>query len=161
MKHKRYLLAGVAAAVAMFGLSYYLMVFNINGKSIIAYAYMNGARYTIISIMLTALISILFGMYVSVWLLRRDIKVLRKISARAIMWQSGAVGGILAAGCPTCGAPLLALFGAPLALMFLPFKGLELKMVSLILLFLSIYWLAENVHQQLSRACKINTPTSG
>ena len=160
LKRKRYLLTAGAAALIVFGLSYYLTVFNITGKSIFAYALMNGELYTTVSLILTLLISIFTGICAAIWLLRRDVIKQRKKSSGALMGAGGALGGILAAGCPTCGAPLLAFFGAPLALMSLPFKGLELKALSLILLFLSIYWLAENVYRQLSCACKIIIPTS-
>ncbi|MFA4831179.1 MAG: hypothetical protein WC862_02625 [Patescibacteria group bacterium] len=158
LKRKRYLLTAAGAALAMFALAYYLMLFNITDKSMAAYAYMNGAWHTIGSVALTALISIMFGLYSGVWLFRRDIMKARKKAGHIALSASGALGGLLAAGCPTCGAPLLALFGAPLALMSLPFKGLEIKVLSVILIFLSIYSLAESVYKQLARACKINAP---
>lgn len=160
LKRRRYLAIAGATTLIMLGLSYYLMVFNITGKSITAYAVMNGVWYTTVSLALSVFISIFSGIYTAVWLLRRSIVKQKNKSAGAIMGTGGALGGILAAGCPTCGAPLLALLGAPLALMSLPFKGLELKAISLILLFLSIYWLTENIYRQLSCACKIIASTS-
>ena len=142
----------------MFGLSYYLMVFNITDKNIVAYAYMNGTWYTIGSLILTALISIMLGLYLAVWRFRRELAAARNTAGHAALSASGALGGLLAAGCPTCGAPLLALLGAPLALLALPFRGLELKALSLILIFLSVYSLAENLYKQLSCACEISAP---
>jgi len=159
LKRPRYFLTAIVSAVIMLALSYYLMVFNITGKSMAAYAMMNGAWYTIASVALTILISILFGIYAASWLLRRDLIKQARATAGALLGTGGALGGIIAAGCPTCGAPLLALFGAPLALLGLPFKGIEIKVISLALLFLSIYWLAENVHQQISGTCELPKPT--
>lgn len=141
----------------MFALSYYLMLFNITDKSIVAYAYMNGTWYTAASVAFTGIISIFFGVYVAMWLFRKDILKQRKRSAPSIMGAGGALSGIMVAGCPTCGAPALALFGAPLALMALPFKGLEIKIASIALLFLSIYWLTENVYRQVFGACELST----
>ncbi|MBI5230512.1 MAG: hypothetical protein HY981_04420 [Candidatus Magasanikbacteria bacterium] len=155
LKRKRYFLTALAAGFVMFGISYYLMIFNITGKSIYAYALMNGAWFTILSVVLTLLVSIFFGLYATVWLLRRDIIKQGKAATGTALGASGAFGGIVASGCPTCGAPLLALIGAPFALMSLPFKGLELKVISLIFLFASIYWLIENIYRQLYGACKI------
>lgn len=154
LKRKRYLFTAGTVALVMFALSYYLMVFNITSKSIINYAYMNGAWYTVGSITLSAFISLMLGLYLAMWLFKRD--VMAKNNGRAMLGAGGALGGLLAAGCPTCGAPLLALIGAPLALMALPFKGLEIKALSLILIFLSIYYLAESVYNKLLCSLKVN-----
>lgn len=158
LKRLRYFLTALALAAIMFALSSYLMVFNITDKSIAAYAIMNGTWYTITSVALTLFISMLFGIYAALWLARRDLIKHGQATAGALLGASGALGGIIAAGCPACGVPLLALLGAPLALYALPFKGIEIKVISLILLFLSIYWLAENVHQQISGTCESPKP---
>ncbi len=154
LKHRKYLLIIISVTLIIFGLSYYLMMFSITNKSIIAYAQMNGEWYTAISFILSALISLFSGVYVVMWFLRRSFIRQRKEMAGTVLGTGGILGGVLVAGCPTCGAPLLALFGAPLALMSLPFRGLEVKVISLVLVFLSVYWLAENLYQQLSGTCK-------
>lgn len=156
LKRKRYLFTAGIVALVMFALSYYLMVFNITSKSIINYTYMNGAWYTVGSVTLSALISLMLGLYLALWLFKRDVMAKNK-AGHALLGASGALGSLLATGCPTCGAPLLALIGAPLALMTLPFKGLEIKMLSIVLIFLSIYSLAENILKKLSCALKINS----
>ncbi|MEK7139122.1 MAG: hypothetical protein AAB817_00290 [Patescibacteria group bacterium] len=155
LKSIKYVVAAAAVTAAMFGVSYYLMVFNTTSKSMVTYALMNGLWYTIISLILTGGIALLVGINVALWLFRRDIIDRRTGSAGTFMGSGGAISGLLAAGCPTCGAPLLALFGAPLALMSLTWQGLELKVASLLLLFLSTYWLAENIYQQISGSCRL------
>lgn len=160
LKRKKYGLTAVGVTLIMFGLSYYLMVFNITDKNMVTYALMNGIWHTVVSFAFSVGISMFSGVYAAVWRLRRDIIKQRKKSTGAVLGAGGALGGILAAGCPTCGAPLLALFGAPLALMSLPFAGLEIKALGLVLIGLSIYSLTEDVHKQLSGPSKISAPIS-
>ncbi|MBI5135157.1 hypothetical protein HZA86_02900 [Candidatus Uhrbacteria bacterium] len=156
-KRKRYLLTAGSLAIGMVALSYYLMVFNITGKSIVAYSIMNGAAYTIGSLLLTMIIAIFFGIHGAVWLFWRDIRRKREKSKGSLVGIGGALGGIVASGCPTCGAPLLALMGAPLALLSLPFRGIEIKVVSIALLISSTYWLLENVYRQISGSCQVES----
>ncbi|HIG93840.1 MAG: hypothetical protein QT02_C0004G0029 [archaeon GW2011_AR9] len=50
--------------------------------------------------------------------------------------------GILAAGCSSCGISILALLGLAGVITFLPFKGLELSILSIVLLTISMLWMA-------------------
>ena len=65
----------------------------------------------------------------------------------------GVVGGALGSGCPVCGATLIGLLGVSGGLAVLPFKGLELKILSLGLLLFSTYKVSEGIFN--CKECKI------
>lgn len=52
--------------------------------------------------------------------------------------------GILAAGCSGCGLSILAILGLAGVIAFLPFKGQELSVFSIIILTTTLFWLAKN-----------------
>lgn len=72
----------------------------------------------------------------------------------------GAVLGALGAGCGACGAVLvtgvLSLFGAAGVLTLLPLDGLELTLAALVVLVLSVYWLAEGLRGGEIRGCPVD-----
>lgn len=130
LRGKLWLAAG--SALLAFALSYYLTVFSVTGGGISIYADMNGVLYTVLTLGLSAIISVLFGVWVAL------------VSSTARPGLSGFLGtliGAAAMGCPTCGAPLLALAGFPLSLFYLPFWGLELKAASIIIMSVSIFFM--------------------
>ena len=59
--------------------------------------------------------------------------------------------GAFGVGCPTCGAFLFGLLGFPLALMYLPFRGLELQFLGVIILIISIYFTDKSIYS----TCKL------
>jgi hypothetical protein len=73
---------------------------------------------------------------------------------------AGAVLGALGAGCGACGAVLvtgvLSLFGATGLLTLLPLDGLELTLAALVVLVLSVYWLAEGLRGGEIRGCPVD-----
>lgn len=149
LKRKKYGLIALAAAVVMAGLSYYLTIVNVAFHSFFVLVQMDGVAFTTVSMVLSLLISILFGTYLGLLIFRRDL-IKDHPGAKAIAsGLGGTIAGVLGAACPTCGAPLLALFGAPLALMALPFQGLEIKAASVLLLLLSIYLLTQSIEKKL------------
>jgi hypothetical protein len=157
LKRKKYLLIATIATILMAGISYYLTVVNIYHKNIFAYADMNGTLFTIISIILGLIISLLVGFYFALLVFRRDITKEKTVKDNA----SGLAGigtGIIASGCPSCGVPLLGLVGFPLALYSLPFKGLELKALSIVFLGLSLYLISKNIKKNL--ACQYQATES-
>ena len=72
----------------------------------------------------------------------------------------GTVFAVLGAGCAACGSAvlvgLLSLFGASSALLLLPMEGFELLLVALVLLVLSIYWLAEGMRGGEINGCPVD-----
>lgn len=149
LKRKKYALIAVVNTLIIGALSYYLTVVNVYNKSIVIYAEMNGLVFTIISLALGAIISLLFGFYVALLFFRRDITRARATGNKAAGFSATAAG-LIASGCPSCGIPLLGLIGFPLGLSFLPFQGLEVKVLSIFFLGLSIYLISNNIEKNLT-----------
>ncbi len=148
LKRKKYWLPGAILAIALFGISYYLMVKNVAFKSVAIYAEMSGFWYTAFSLAMSLAVSVLAGIYLALFLFHRKI-IKEKKNAKHAAGAGGTATALLASGCPSCGAPVFALFGFPLALTSLPFRGLEIKLLSILLLSLVIYLLAENIQKNL------------
>lgn len=72
---------------------------------------------------------------------------------------SGVVLGTLGAGCAACGsavlAGLLSFFGAAGALLLLPLDGLEFTLAALVVLVLSLYWLADGMRGGEIAGCPV------
>lgn len=153
LKRKKYWIPAVILVAVIFGISYYLMVKNIAFKSITIYAEMSGFWYTAISLVMSLAVAILSGIYLALFLFRKNIIKEKRAAGHAATSAGGVTTALLASGCPTCGAPVFALFGFPLALTSLPFQGLEIKLLSILLLSLAIYLLAENIQKNLT--CKV------
>lgn len=109
---------------------------------------------TLFSAALIITMSILFGINASLFLYylvkRREFP--KKEGAGA----AGAfVSGMFGVGCASCGSFLLgavlASFGASGLITFLPLRGEELSILSIILLSLSIYWMSKNI--QSNKVC--------
>src|SRR3990167_6656167 len=84
----------------------------------------------------TILTILLFGLSVSilVWLWRNSL--FRKVYFSFNLL--GAVTGAFASACPICGAFLFSLIGVSSGLAIFPFKGLELKIISFVLILTSV-----------------------
>lgn len=154
LKNKKYLIIALVTTALMASVSYYLTVVNVYRNSPFVYADMNGTWFTIFSLILGAAISILLGGYIALLVFRRDI-VKAKSAGNKIAGLSGTVVSLIATGCPTCGAPLLALVGWPLGLMALPFYGLELKVLSIVFLLLAMFFISKNIKHNLTNSCSI------
>jgi hypothetical protein len=72
----------------------------------------------------------------------------------------GIVLGALGAGCAACGSAillgLLSLFGITTSLLFLPLEGLEFAILAVVVLTLSIYWLADGMRGGEINGCPID-----
>ena len=73
---------------------------------------------------------------------------------------AGVILGTLGAGCAACGSAvllgLLSLFGVTTSLLFLPLDGLEFALGALVVLTLSIYWLADGMRGGEINGCPID-----
>ncbi len=81
-------------------------------------------------------------------------------SARVSGKMRAAVGGssllgIIGGGCASCGLPVLALPGISGAIAYLPFQGMELSIVAIILLAVSLFSLLKNRSEE---ACRFIAP---
>ncbi len=134
----------------MAGLSYFLTISYVAFHSFTILLEMDGPIFTTVSFVLSLAISALFGIYLALLSFRHDLIKNSRDAKAVISGLGGTIAGVFASACPTCGAPLLALFGAPLALMALPFQGLEIKVLSVLLLLLSVYLLAKSIEKKLN-----------
>jgi hypothetical protein len=73
---------------------------------------------------------------------------------------AGVVLGTLGAGCAACGSAvllgLLSLLGVSTSLLFLPLDGLEFAVGALVVLTLSIYWLADGMRGGEINGCPVD-----
>ncbi len=137
---------------AGFFIFYKLTLWTVTDNSLEFFVMMSGVNFTLLSLISLGIIALLFGVFLSMFAYK--IKTAKKASKGSGFFGAiGLITGGLAAGCPTCGAILFSLIGAPLALMILPFKGLELKILSIVLLLLSNYFLAKSLAE--SETCEI------
>lgn len=125
-------------SLVSFTILYYLMLYNVSQKSLEIFIQMNGLNYTFLSLILNVVIAVLIGTFVTLLNYRME-------SKNGIIGNIGALIGGFSAGCPTCGAVLFSLIGFPLVLMSLPFRGLELKVLSIMILAVSVYLMSLKV----------------
>ncbi len=72
----------------------------------------------------------------------------------------GAVLGTLGAGCAACGSAVLlglaSLLGVSVSATVLPLDGLEFALLALVVILLSIYWIADGMRGGIVRGCPID-----
>lgn len=108
----------------------------------------NNSFYNIASVLLTIIISLLFGTATSLFLLVARSK---KQTVSGGNTLTGTLLGIISAGCPVCGAWILPLLGIAGSLAAFPLQGLEIKILSLLLL----AWSIKTSAQILSSRCNL------
>lgn len=144
LSKRSYFALFLSASIFIFVIFYLLTLATTTGHSIKIFVMMNGFWYAIATFFLLAVSALLFGLYLCLLLYKiwiRDKK--NKISG--FFGASGLITGLFSAGCPMCGSVLFALFGAPLALFFLPFKGIELRLLAIMLLSISVWILSRSL----------------
>jgi len=109
-----------------------------------------GINYTIFLIVIQILISILFG--INMTMLWEKLHFSAKIDSN----EAGSVSlatilSVIVSGCPACGITIASYLGLASVLSSLPLYGLELKIAGLILLLYSTDSLVKDMH-----TCKIN-----
>jgi hypothetical protein len=72
----------------------------------------------------------------------------------------GVLLGTLGAGCAACGSAvlvgLLSVLGVQASLLFLPLEGLEFALLAVVVLLLSVYWLAEGMRGGEINGCPVD-----
>jgi len=114
--------------------------------------YMDSLFYILSSLGMSILIVVLFGVNLALIIYKFNLskKIGLKEDSSSIF---GIVGGALGSGCPICGVTILGLIGVSGGLAILPFRGLELKILSLGLLLFSTYKVSESIFN--CKKCKI------
>lgn len=83
----------------------------------------------------------------------RKIFLLKQMGNVHVVTGGSALLGIVSGGCVSCGLPLLSLLGLSGSLLYLPFKGAELPILSIVLLSLSLFLLLRS--QKKEDYCEI------
>lgn len=148
-KNRRYLVFSFFFASISFSFLYYFLVAKVADKSIWISVMMSGEGFVTFSIVSSLLISILSGILFSMILFKFN--NFRSFEGKGFFGFIGSGIGAFGIGCPTCGAFLFGLIGMPLALTYLPFRGLELQVLSVLILLVSVYFTGKSING----VCKI------
>lgn len=138
LKERKYFNIFLISFFLYLGLCVYLIYYFYNGFT----QFLNYPvkYYPIASIIFSFTLSFLFG--INITLIIHDIKTKSKFGIFAIFTS------FFTAGCPLCSLSILSLLipslGLTFLLVLLPFKGLEIQLLGILLLTLSIYITKEN-----------------
>ncbi len=152
LKRKKYALIAIVATILLEALSYYLTVYDVAFRSIFVLIDMDGIPTVAASLLLSFCISLFFGVYLALIVFRHDLMKGGANMKTSLPALGGTIANIVVSGCPTCGTPFLALFGAPLGLLALPFQGMEIKILSFVLLLISLTLLTQSIEKKLKCA---------
>jgi hypothetical protein len=110
---------------------------------------------TFLSVFITLIVlSIFLGILFS--LIAYKVKMIKSLSKKTGFFATaGIFFGVLGFGCAACGVGLLSLFGiGAAALNFLPFKGLEISVISAIIFMVLIFKITKDINKEI--VCKID-----
>ena len=105
-----------------------------------------------LSLILLVLVAILTGANLS--LIAQRLQKLRSLGGMRFMVGGSSLLGIVGSGCASCGLPILAFLGVSGAIAYLPFQGIELSVLAIILLSLSLYFLLKS--QNREKVCTVD-----
>jgi len=148
---QKYRIVVIISGVVLFLVLYYFFVSAVTGNDLKISIDMDGKMYVAISLFSAAITSILSGIVLSMLFFKFD--SYRSFNKKGIFGFIGSGISAFGFGCPTCGAFLFGLFGMPLALMYFPFRGIELQFLGIIILLISIYFIAKSIKS----VCKIKS----
>ncbi len=105
------------------------------------------------SFYLLLLISILIGILSALLLHRVRIELALRHDRTGIISSLGIVAGIILPGCASCGIGLAAVLGLSSSLAVLPFKGIEISVIAVLLIAIAIGMVAKSM--TVHAACKV------
>ncbi len=146
LSNRKYFFIALGTFVIIFSLLYYFMVATVAKNSLKTALMMSGVNYVYATFLLILILSFLFGIYFSIVLFKFSLSM--SMGKQGFAGSIGSLVGAFGVGCPTCGAFLFSLIGAPLALMYLPFKGIELQILGILILLLSIHFIGKSINSQ-------------
>jgi len=109
-----------------------------------------------LSLVLLIIVAILTGANLTLVLQR--LRTIRASGKMSFVVGGSSLLGIVGSGCASCGLPILAFLGLSGAIFYLPFQGLELSVLAIILLSVSLYFLIKQSTKQEVCAVDIYTP---
>ena len=108
------------------------------------------------SLVLLIIVAILTG--ANLTLVVKRIREIRASGKMSLVVGGSSLLGIVGSGCASCGLPILALLGLSGAIFYLPFQGLELSVLAVMLLSVSLYTLKRQKVKQTVCIVDTNTP---
>lgn len=144
LSKKRYFTIFVLSSIILFSIFYILTLATTTNHSLSIFIMMNGFWFMVSTLSLLGIAALLFGIYIALFSYNIALRY-NGGKATGFFGTIGLVAGLFGAGCPMCGGFLFGLIGMPLALFFLPFKGLELRAASILLLTIAIYFLSRSM----------------
>ena len=87
-------------------------------------------------------------------LLLQNLKVMKSYGSMKVVVGGSSLLGLVSTGCASCGLPLLAFLGLGSSVSFLPLKGLELSLLTVILLLTSTIFLIKKLRKNPS--CEVS-----
>jgi len=109
-----------------------------------------------LSLLLLVVVAILTG--INLTMVVQRLQTIRSSGKMSFMVGGSFLLGIVVSGCASCGLPILAFLGLSGAVFYLPFQGIELSLLAIILLFISLRVLMkENAKQAV---CDVDVHTS-
>lgn len=109
-----------------------------------------------LSLFLLTVVAILTG--VNLTLVVQRLQAIRASGKMSFVVGGSSLLGIVGSGCASCGLPILAFSGLSGAIFYLPFQGLELSVIAIILLSISLYSLIKQNAKRIVCAVDIDTP---
>jgi len=142
-KNKNYTWLALAFGTVIFSFLYYFLVAKVADNDIWISVMMSGEGFVTFSIVSSLITAVLSGILLS--LLVFKFRSFNKLEGKGFFGFLGSGVAAFGVGCPTCGAFLFGLIGMPLALMYLPFRGLELQVLGIVVLIFSIYFTSKSI----------------
>lgn len=144
LKETKYKFIAIIFGISAFAILYYFLVAKVANNSLWISVMMSGSGFITFSVVTILITSVLSGILFSMTLFKFN--MYKSIEGKGIFGFIGSGIAAFGVGCPTCGAFLFGLIGLPLALTYLPFRGLELQIVGIIVLMLSIYFVGKSIN---------------
>ncbi len=162
---RNFLISTITISVVYFILSIYLMnarlvsdtllgISPITYKVKLFVALLQGASTTVstTALLLLSLTAFLTG--ANLTLIGMKLLLVRRIGGLHFIAGGGSVLGTIGSGCATCGLPIVSLLGLSGSIAYLPFRGMELSYIAVIVLAISFYLLIKSNIQD-EKSCKI------
>src|SRR3989344_5594490 len=145
---KKFILSTIVIAFFYIAITVYLMNVSLVKDTLFS-AYSLEYKYNLMTALLF-IISFLTGLNVS--LIVKRIFILRSFGKINFVVGGSSLLGIISSGCASCGLSVIAFLGLGGAIAYLPFYGIELSFIAILLLLVSFYFLVKDT----AKICKKN-----
>jgi len=89
---------------------------------------------------------------INLTLVLKRLSLLRSAGNMHLVVGGGSLLGFIGSGCSACGLPILSLLGLSGSVPYLPFRGTELSIISVLLLSMSLFFMVKINNQKLTCA---------